>query len=56
MRSGSTKSFDSALEGLWMASVFVLALRSLISSSVIGSSPYSSLKGVNFVALQMKVL
>jgi hypothetical protein len=39
-----------------MASVFVLVLRSLISSGVTGSSPYSSLKGVNFVAMQMEVL
>jgi hypothetical protein len=34
----------------------VLALRSLISSRVTGSSPYNSLKGVKFVALEAEVL
>jgi hypothetical protein len=47
---------DSALQGLYVASVFVLALRSLISSRVTGSSPYNNLKRVNFVVLQTKVL
>jgi hypothetical protein len=56
MRSGSNKSLDSASLGMYVDSVFVLALRSLISSGVTGSSPYSNLKGVNFVALQTKVL
>jgi hypothetical protein len=56
MCSGSNKSLDLASLGLYVASVFVLALQSLISSGVIGSSPYNNLKGVNFVALQMKVL
>jgi hypothetical protein len=39
-----------------MASALVLALRSLISSGITGSSPYSNLKGVNFVTLQTEVL
>jgi hypothetical protein len=56
MCSGSSKSLNSALVGLYVASAFVLALRSLISSGVTGSSPYSNLKGVNFVALQTEVL
>jgi hypothetical protein len=42
--------------GLYVAFVFVLAPRRLISSGVIGSSPYNNLKGVNFVALQTEVL
>jgi hypothetical protein len=51
MCSGSIKSLDSALLGLYMAFIFVLALQSLISTGVTGSSPYNNLKGVNFVAL-----
>jgi hypothetical protein len=39
-----------------MASALVLALWSLISSGVTGSSPYNNLNGVNLVALQMEVL
>jgi hypothetical protein len=56
MRSGSNKSLDLASLGLYVASVFVLALWSLISSGATGSSPYSNLKRVNFVALQTEVL
>jgi hypothetical protein len=56
MRSGSTKSLDSASLGLYVASISVLALQTLISSGVIGSSPYNNLKWVNFIALQMKIL
>jgi hypothetical protein len=56
MHSGSNKSLDSALLRLYVAFVFVLALRSLISYGVTGSSLYNNLKGVNFVALQMEVL
>jgi hypothetical protein len=39
-----------------MASALVLALRSLVSSLVTGSSPYNNLNGVNLVALQTEVL
>jgi hypothetical protein len=56
MCSGSSKYFDSALVGLYMAFALVLALQSLISSRVTGSSPYNNLNGVKFVALQMEVL
>jgi hypothetical protein len=56
MRSCSNKSLDSASLGLYVASIFVLVLRSLISPGITGSSPYSNLKGVDFVALQMEVL
>jgi hypothetical protein len=56
MRYGSSKSLDSALVGLSVASAVVLALQSLISSGVTGSSPYSNLKGVNFIVLQTEVL
>jgi hypothetical protein len=44
------------LVGLYIAFAFVLALRSLISSGVTGSSPYNNLKGVKFVTLQTEVL
>jgi hypothetical protein len=56
MRSGSSKSFDSATVGLYMVSAFVLALQSLISYRVTGTLPYNNLKGVKFVTLQMEVL
>jgi hypothetical protein len=56
MHSGSSKSLDSASVGLYVVSALVLALQNLISSSVIGSSPYNNLKGVNFVTMQMEVL
>jgi hypothetical protein len=39
-----------------MAFALVLALQSLISSRVTGSSPYNNLNGVNLVALQIEVL
>jgi hypothetical protein len=48
MRSGCSKYLDSTSMGLCMASALVLALRSLISSAVTSSSPYSSLKGGKF--------
>jgi hypothetical protein len=51
MRSGSSKSLDSTSAGLCIASALVLALLSLLSSRVTGSSPYSNLKGVNFISL-----
>jgi hypothetical protein len=56
MLSGSSKSLDSASLGLLVASVLVLAPRSLISSGVTGSSLYNSLKGENFVTQHTKVL
>jgi hypothetical protein len=39
-----------------MASSLVLTLQNFISSGVTSSFPYSSLKGVEFVALEMDVL
>jgi hypothetical protein len=56
MYSGSSKSLDSTSVGLCIAFALVVALRSLISSGVTDSSPYSNLKGVNFIALQTEVL
>jgi hypothetical protein len=56
MCSGSSKSLDSALVGLYVVSALVLALQNLISSGVTGSSPNNNLKGVNFNALWMEVL
>jgi hypothetical protein len=41
---------------LYMAFALVLALHSLISSGVTGSSPYNNLNGVNLVALKTEVL
>jgi hypothetical protein len=55
MQSDSNKSLDSASVGLCIASALVLALRSLISSGVTSSSPYSNLKGLNFVSLQTEL-
>jgi hypothetical protein len=56
MCSAFSKSFDSTLVGLYMASALVLALWSLISSRVTGSSPYNNREGVKFDALQTEVL
>jgi hypothetical protein len=56
MRSASSRSFDSVSIALLIASTLVLTPWSLNSSGVTGSSPYKSLKGVNFVALQTEVL
>jgi hypothetical protein len=39
-----------------MASGFVFVPQNFISSGVTGSSPYKSLKGVKFVALEIDVL